>query len=313
MFRFADYVYVVAWTLGGMLLVDYANGVDFGQGWIMRNMNDHLGAEYDEIAKAIFAGRGFSDPFRTESGPTAWMPPVLPYFLAALYWITDFQPQMVVELVLGFKAAVIVLTGMIILSEARRLDIAWLGYLMFPLTLIANFDEFFLITHDVWLLLLCVNLLWLGLVYYWRAAGVKQAVCWGLFGGFVALFSPAVGAAWALSTSLRSLSIWRAEKNTQPDGSKETGSPHKPSNVFLTLLAAALVSLVVTTPWTLRNRLVFGAWIPIKSNSGYELWQAQCLDDDGVLDRELIFNHPYVSSNGELRRRYLELGERAFL
>lgn len=96
-------------------------------------MNWHLGAEYNEIAKAIFAGRGFSDPFRTESGPTAWMPPVLPYFLAALYWITDFQPQAVIELVLGFKAVAIVLTGMLILSEARRLGIAWLGYLVLSL------------------------------------------------------------------------------------------------------------------------------------------------------------------------------------
>ena len=144
MFRFADYVYVVAWTLGCMLLVDYANGVDFGQGWIMRNMNDHLGAEYDEIAKAIFAGRGFSDPFRTESGPTAWMPPVLPYFLASLYWITDSQPQMVVELVLGCKAAVIILTGMIILSEARRLGIAWLGFRSNP-TRVMNYGK-----HSVW-------------------------------------------------------------------------------------------------------------------------------------------------------------------
>src|SRR5579871_4832196 len=40
-----------------------------------RNMNAHLGAENWEIAKAIYAGRGYADPFREPTGPTAWMSP----------------------------------------------------------------------------------------------------------------------------------------------------------------------------------------------------------------------------------------------
>ena len=41
--------------------------------------NTHLGGEYYNIAKAIVAGKGFSDPFNGATGPTAWMPPLYPF------------------------------------------------------------------------------------------------------------------------------------------------------------------------------------------------------------------------------------------
>ena len=56
--------------------------------WIMMDQRYHLGAEIDCVARALVKGRGFSDPFCEETGPTAWVPPVLPYFLAALYWLS---------------------------------------------------------------------------------------------------------------------------------------------------------------------------------------------------------------------------------
>src|SRR5688572_20837623 len=42
------------------------------------NNNRHLGGEHFHIAKSIIAGKGFADPFGAETGPTAWMPPMLP-------------------------------------------------------------------------------------------------------------------------------------------------------------------------------------------------------------------------------------------
>src|SRR5205823_9577198 len=47
------------------------------------NMNDHLGAEYMNVARALVAGKGFADPFEEPTGPTAWMPPAFPCLLAA--------------------------------------------------------------------------------------------------------------------------------------------------------------------------------------------------------------------------------------
>ena len=53
------------------------------------NLNDHLGGEYFNMAQALAAGEGFAHPFDRPTGPTAWQPPVLPLFLAALLWVTD--------------------------------------------------------------------------------------------------------------------------------------------------------------------------------------------------------------------------------
>src|SRR5213080_4789813 len=53
------------------------------------NNNRHLGAEYLSIAEALVAGRGFADPFKEQTGPTAWMPPVYPALLAGLLWVCD--------------------------------------------------------------------------------------------------------------------------------------------------------------------------------------------------------------------------------
>ena len=44
---------------------------------------DHLGGEYYSIAGALVSGRGFADPFQEQTGPTAWMPPVFCWVMAA--------------------------------------------------------------------------------------------------------------------------------------------------------------------------------------------------------------------------------------
>jgi hypothetical protein len=76
-------------------------------------------------------------------------------------------------------------------------------------------------------------------------------------------------------------------------------------------VTAALVSILVVAPWTIRNRLVLKRWIPIKSNGMYELWQSQCLDQDGVLDSITLGQHPW-GNDGEQRQQYARLGEIAF-
>src|SRR5215475_4723714 len=63
------------------------------------NGNWGLGGEYFNIAQALAAGRGFTDPFGSPTGPTAWQPPILPAFLASLLWISDGSRSFVVATV----------------------------------------------------------------------------------------------------------------------------------------------------------------------------------------------------------------------
>ena len=43
--------------------------------------------ESGNIAHSLAVGNGFSSPFRVETGPTAWMPPVYPLLLAGVFRI----------------------------------------------------------------------------------------------------------------------------------------------------------------------------------------------------------------------------------
>jgi len=74
----------------------------------------------DSIARAIRRGNDFSDPFGEMSGHTAWMLPVIPYFLAILYWMFDDNRQAVVATIVTIQALVVLMTAAIVISEARH-------------------------------------------------------------------------------------------------------------------------------------------------------------------------------------------------
>ena len=73
------------------------------------------------------------------------------------------------------------------------------------------------------------------------------------------------------------------------------------------LAIAAICSVITIMPWTIRNYLAFGKWIPIKSNCAYEIWQSQCLDDDGVVDMRAFVLHPWLSAGEQRDETALDL------
>jgi hypothetical protein len=70
--------------------------------------------------------------------------------------------------------------------------------------------------------------------------------------------------------------------------------------------------MIVVAPWVIRNKMLLGKWVPIKSNGMYELWQSQCLDEDGVVDLTTFVDHPWLS-DGPQRKQYALVGETAFI
>ena len=300
--RVLDLLFIVLLVLIGMAIADWRSSQEFANTWMLPTMNDHLGAEYDCIARALRAGRGFADPFQVESGPTAWMPPVLPFVLATLYWLTGDDRAAVIELVLVLKAIVVVWSGWLVITEARRwIGVPFVGYIVVAVALAANFYQLFQITHDEWWLLMLANGLWWGInksISTNSRLGKTSlaAFAWGAFGAIVALSSPILGAVWALLTLYSWFRIWR--------------NGH--GNAWKQVVMAALVSMALVAPWTIRNRIIFERWLPMKSNGAFEVWQSLCLDDDGLLDDIVTAKHPYVTMN-EARYRYLQLGEIAFV
>jgi hypothetical protein len=260
---------------------------------INANMNRHLGAEYLNIAKAMVNGEGFASPFGRSSGPTAWMPPVLPAILAILLWACNGNLDAVMAVMIFLQTCVLIGTGVLVVAVARqttgRLG-AWITAVIFFLAVLCDFHAHFQFTHDCWLVMMAVDVLIAGVCWLkplrrkWLAAG------WGVFGGFCALINPLVAFVWGLWSGLVAFRerAW--------------------SRLALAVLAAGVILL----PWTIRNYVVFGKVIPVKSNLAYELYQSQCLQPDGLIQRNTFSHHPFRvgSKEGE---EYRALGEIAFL
>lgn len=259
------------------------------------NSNHHLGGEYWNIGKALAAGHGFANPFGEPTGPTAWMPPVLPALLAALGWITEGNRDVVTAVVVVLQVFTLIFTGWLVLALARatltRLG-AWMSAAVYLIAVVSNFHLCFQFTHDCWLVLLTLDLLVAGLYWCDPLSRWKSAAGWGVFGGFCGLVNPIVALAWG---GLSLVTAWQQRAW---------------SRFGLTLLFFALTLL----PWGIRNYLIFGRLIPVKSNAAYELWQSQCLRfESGLLSPRAFGVHPYVNSKGWQRHEYKVLGEMAFL
>src|SRR5262249_40344776 len=257
------------------------------------NSNRHLGAEYINIAKSIRKGDGFANPFPGHTGPTAWMPPILPGLLAGLLWACDDDRDAVMVVVIFLQVLSLIATGVLAVALARRTGRkvgTWAAVTVFLAALVTDFRMCFQLTHDSWLVLLVVNLLvaWL---CWGRPLGRRwSAVVWGLFGGVCALVNPILALVWGAFSALLA---WR-------------------QRAVARLALAALAAGLTLAPWAIRNYLVLGRLIPVKSNLAYELYQSQCLQRDGLIQRRTFHHHPY-GFGGRERQEYRELGEIAYI
>jgi hypothetical protein len=248
--------------------------------------------EYFNIARALAGGEGFANAIGAPTGPTAWMPPVLPALLAGLLRAGGRGAVDVVLVLL--HVGVVIGTGFLVLALARRTT-RHLGpaaaALLYFLGLLFHFRYWFERANECWLILLTLDLLIAGFCWLRPLDRWRTAAGWGVFGGLCALASPVVGLLWGV------LSL--------ADGLR----PRAWGRAALAVLCAGLA----LAPWTARNYRVFGRFIPVKSNAAYELYQAQCLQPDGLLQLDAMRLHPSSKDSPRERREFQELGETAYL
>jgi hypothetical protein len=254
--------------------------------------NRLLGSEYFHIARALAAGKGFADPFGRPTGPTAWMPPCLPALWAGILWLSGGNRDALMVVAVLLQVHVLIATGWLVLTLARtttRCLGTWAAAVVFLATVLYHFRFAFQVTGAGWIVLLALDLVIAGLCWF-RPLGSNKAACgWGLLGGLCALVNPSVALTWSALTLFLG---WRQRAW---------------SRTALAVLAAALV----LSPWMVRNYATLGRFVPVKSNLAYELYQSQCLQPDGLLQRATYNHHP-GGANAE-GRQYTELGEAAFL
>jgi Dolichyl-phosphate-mannose-protein mannosyltransferase len=247
------------------------------------------------IAYSLAVGKGFSSPFRLETGPTAWTTPTYPFLLAGIFEIfgTYTFPAFVAAALLNilFSAltcAPLFYAGKRIGGIALGAGAAWL-WAVFPSAVIIPFQWIWDTSLSG---LLAATILWTTLVVA-DSARLRNWCAYGLLWG-LALMTHAT-----LLSGLPPLLGWMTYRVRA--GQRSACWLAKPALTF-----SAIVLCCV--PWTIRNYVVFRAFVPFRSALGLQLWLG---NNDQYRDEFPGWLHP-IDSPAE-RAKYVRLGEIAYM
>ncbi|HLK33216.1 MAG TPA: glycosyltransferase family 39 protein, partial [Terriglobales bacterium] len=252
-----------------------------------------FGYEMGRIAAAIASGHGFSNPFQTPTGPTAWEPPLYPYLTAGifkLFGIYSYFSAFVLLTLNSFFSALTAIPVYLIGKRTFGYTVAvWSGWMwaVLPFTMYWS-------TKWVWetsFSALLLALIFLVALMLQEAQGWRLWAALGALWGVAALTNPSLVSFLPVSLGW----IWVQRK-------KRHGS-WLPGTVLALLIFAALV-----TPWITRNYQVFGKFIFIRDNFGCELRLGNGPGADGTW---MWYLHP--TQNVLQMREFQRLGEVAYI
>ena len=241
----------------------------------------HANSEMLAVARSLAQGHGFSSPFAVASGPTAFLSPGYPLLLAGFLRLFGVSAVALVCIV-----ALQILFSVLTVWLVMRLAQSCFGE---PTAKIAGCICAFslpLATEPFWVWETCLSSLLLVALFatllrvrthrQWAAAGAGSAVA--------ALVNP------ALLPTLAALALWRCHRSR------------------IIPWIAIFVFFLVYAPWPMRNLLTMHAFIPLRSNFGYELWMGNHPGGDGNFDHR---RDPEESP--EDRATFVSLGERGYM
>jgi dolichyl-phosphate-mannose-protein mannosyltransferase len=284
-----------------LLIILVALGARMGFAWnqerkIPRDVIGPVSFEQEtgSIAYSLATGKGFSSPFRRETGPTAWLTPVYPLLVAGVFRTFGILSAKSFFVVVFLNALFSSFACIPIFSVGKRMGglgvasgAAWL-WALYPNAVMMPFEW-------VWDTSLAALL---GAVLLWAtlqlADSPQRAGYWcayGLLWGFTLMTNPSLGLllpfllGWAAFRSRRAakLSVW------------------KPA-------LAAGIAILCCVPWTVRNYVVFHKFVPLRSNFPLELYIG---NNNNYATRQFVWP-PKITKERELLR-YFRLGETAFM
>lgn len=210
----------------------------------------YLNNECARIASALVHGAGYSSPWSNMPvAPTAQQPPLYPLLLAGTFRVFGAYTHAAAVAALVINAIAAAATAVLLRYVGERclgdrragLAAAWILALS-PYEVIVGLQ----LWSQALSALLLVGLLWL----LPALAHVQRKRHWfglGCYSGAATLLNPALLPPFACAFAVRSLLPRR-----------------------ILLATAGLVLLL--TPWTVRNYVQFGRFIPLRDNFAFELW-----------------------------------------
>ncbi len=259
---------------------------------------DHFafGGEMGRIARALATGRGYSDPFLGNSGPTAWVTPLFPLILGGIFKLFGVYSTLSAWAILGFDSLLNALMIPLIWEMGERCfgerAARWSVWIwaLYPAAMQYAVKWIWETTLTTFLFQLALLLaLRIGCLGNTKGDGPtwRRWLAFGLVWGLMALSNPGVllflpvCGLWMLARS------GRAWLHQLPKA-----------------IAAGVIFLAVVAPWSWRNQQVFHQFVPFRTNMGAELYLSNGPGANGIL---MIYDHPVESL--EQLELYRQMGE----
>jgi 4-amino-4-deoxy-L-arabinose transferase-like glycosyltransferase len=256
------------------------------RGWLFGR-----GLEMGWLAEALLRGQGLSNPFGPPTGPTAFIAPVYPILVAAIFKLFGVYSQASEAVLLLLHTAANLLTIALMMALARRLagrSAALIAGLVWACSL-----PLIWMPSIFWETSLSIALLMLLLVLALRTSERPTLAAWiglGALSALLALLNP------ALLLTILAVLAWLAVVTW-------SSFPHMRSGLAISLLTFA----ILFSPWPIRNARVFHAFIPLRTTVGFELWMGNLPASHGYLN-ETVF----PSYNQQELDDYKRMGELAY-
>lgn len=262
-------------------------------------LNLSFGWEYGNIAGALAEGRGFSNAFTSDSGPTAWMPPLFVFLLAGIFKLFGIKTMASMWAVFILKYAALAACIPILLSTVDRTGYRkyrYLSVVIYVGLIYLNLGTFFRSLHDEWLILLLICSALSILVAEAAQPSISNTRRLYVLAFILPLANPILAAAFLITAT--GLAFVR-------DRTSQTAKPGRQILGLFFLFAAS------TLLWTARNYLTFERLIPVKSNFWFDFYQANVMDDDGLTTNATFEVFHPIHTNA-IQEQYLLEGENLF-
>jgi 4-amino-4-deoxy-L-arabinose transferase-like glycosyltransferase len=233
--------------------------------------NLYFGYEVGRIAQSVVSGHGFSSPFPAWSGPTAWLGPLYPLLLAAVFkvfGVYSLHSAFAILTINAIFSALTCATIFLIGEEVFGHTVAWASAWLWALLPYATFWSTYI--WDTSLATLLLSLVFLLTLRMDRDPRLRNWILYGVLWGLIALTNASVLSFLPVSA----VWLWYRLRRHIP---------------FARMVMAAFLFCAVVSPWVVRNYHVFGKFVFPRSDFGEELYMGNHEGSEGLC---MFWDHP---------------------
>ena len=244
---------------------------------------------YSSIARSIIAGKGFANPFDVETGPTAWIPPLLVYVFIPIYKTIgdNFAGHFFIMFIqiIGISVGFYYLLKTWSITAFKKNNL--IVFIIFIFLIFSYPLQIFRMINDLWLYILISCLEIYALTNYIKNG--KSLSILILLSILIPLAAPIFAPGFIIVMLLLFLSDFGHKINFKllrifP----KIGKPR-----FIQIILIGIIFGLSVSVWAIRNYRVFDKLILSKSNQWFEFYLSNVKDEDGILSESTVENyHP---------------------